>query len=373
MATRSGIATQWGFKAESTWATPVVVDKFLPILGFTPPSNLVERLESAGIIAGRLVMTSQQHAIGRKPCAYGIETELYDRDIATLISHIMGDASSAYTPGDLYGFGLTVQVGVPDVSGTVQPFTYSGSKIVGAALGCGVGEIARLGLDLVAKREILYRTAADGVSNTDTSYTSATAAFTDADVGKPISGTNIAAATTIASVTSGTVVVLSAATTGTGTGLTFVVGVALASASYTSGLRPITFRHGSVTVGGSSVPVKKCALKVTNKMETERFFLGQDTISEPIDNDRRDYTLELDVEFTDLTQYRRYLNATEHAVVLTFTAAGGFSMVITTNVRLDGGAPQVSGRGLVMQTIPMKCIASGADTTAVSIALTEAS
>ncbi len=61
----------------------------------------------------------------------------------------------------------------------------------------------------------------DGVSNTDTSFVSASAAFTAADTGSVISASNIPLGTTIASVTNGTTIVLSAATTSTTTGIHF--------------------------------------------------------------------------------------------------------------------------------------------------------
>ena len=61
----------------------------------------------------------------------------------------------------------------------------------------------------------------DGVSNTDTSFVSATAAFTAADLHQPIIGTDIPAGTYIATVTNGTTVVLSQDTTATATGLAF--------------------------------------------------------------------------------------------------------------------------------------------------------
>jgi hypothetical protein len=68
------------------------------------------------------------------------------------------------------------------------------------------------------------RSVTDGVTNTDTSFQSATAAFTSADIGKPVTGTNMAANTVINSVTNATTVVLSIATTGTGTGLSNTIG-----------------------------------------------------------------------------------------------------------------------------------------------------
>ncbi len=62
------------------------------------------------------------------------------------------------------------------------------------------------------------RTVSDAVTNGTTTLTSATAAFVAADVGAEISGTNIPGETTIASVTNGTTIVMSAAATGSGSG-----------------------------------------------------------------------------------------------------------------------------------------------------------
>lgn len=67
------------------------------------------------------------------------------------------------------------------------------------------------------------RTVKDAVTNTDTSLVSATANFTQDDVGASVTGTNIFVPTTIASVTNGTTVVLSHVTTGTGSALTVTV------------------------------------------------------------------------------------------------------------------------------------------------------
>ncbi len=67
------------------------------------------------------------------------------------------------------------------------------------------------------------RTITDGVTNTDTSLVSATAAFTSADVGATVVGAGIAAAATIKTVTNATTVVLSAATTATATGVSVLI------------------------------------------------------------------------------------------------------------------------------------------------------
>lgn len=67
------------------------------------------------------------------------------------------------------------------------------------------------------------RSVADGVLNSTTTVTSATAAFTSADVGASISGTGIPGGATITTVNSGTSVTISAAATATNTGVTLTI------------------------------------------------------------------------------------------------------------------------------------------------------
>lgn len=69
------------------------------------------------------------------------------------------------------------------------------------------------------------RTVTDGVLNSTTAVTSATAAFTQADVGDAITGTGIPAGTVIAQVTSSTAATLSAAATATATGVSLTITV----------------------------------------------------------------------------------------------------------------------------------------------------
>jgi hypothetical protein len=68
------------------------------------------------------------------------------------------------------------------------------------------------------------RTVTDGATNSNTTVTSATAAFSADDVGKTITGTGIPANTTISAVGSATSVTISQAATATATGVTLRIG-----------------------------------------------------------------------------------------------------------------------------------------------------
>lgn len=72
---------------------------------------------------------------------------------------------------------------------------------------------------------VTARSVSDGVTNTTTTITSATAAFVSGDVGRLVTGSaDLPSGVYIASVTNGTTAVLSAAATASHTGQTFALG-----------------------------------------------------------------------------------------------------------------------------------------------------
>lgn len=373
---RTGIDAQIGYALESTVGTPVTVTAFLPLVSETLMQERT-RLESAGIIAGRRVLASQQWNGGDITVSGSVQHELYNRGLGKLFTAMFGAVATTgagpythtFTPGDLAGDSLTVQVGRPATNDTTYPFTYAGMKVASWEIACAASEIATLGMDLVGSREIDYRTVSDGVTTSGSAaITSATASFNASDIGNPISGTGIPTGTTISAVTSATAATLSANATASGTSVVFTLGIALASATYPSAIKPLKFNHAAISIGGSSVNAKSLTISGNNGLDDSRRFLGNQRISEPLESGLREYSGSLELEFTDLTQYRRFVTGSEAALVASFTS-GTDSVTITTNVRFDGSTPQVSGKEILTQSLPFKCVASGADSTAITVAL----
>lgn len=155
MAAPSSIAAQFGFKAETTHGTPVTVDTFVPLVSESLGQE-IDRLESEGIIAGRRVIDSDQWKAGNKTVSGDVAFEVYEQSIGTLLKHCLGSVSTSgsgpythvLTPGSLTGLGLTVQVGVPDVGGTVRAKTYAGCKVESWELAVEAGQIATMGVSL---------------------------------------------------------------------------------------------------------------------------------------------------------------------------------------------------------------------------------
>lgn len=304
----TGIDAQWGFAPESTYGTAVTPTAFLP-LNSESFKTQIARMESAGIIAGRRVLASNQWAPGDKMSSGDIETDLHNRGLGKLFTAMFGAVTTTgsgptfthtFTPGNLKGKSLTVQFGRPGVGGTVHPFTYAGVKVTSWEISCTAKEIAKLKISGAAKSE-----------------TTATA---------------------------------------------------LAVASYPASIKPMHFNHGAVSLGGSPVKVKSFTLVGDNALNVDRYFLGDDTMDEPLEEDLRTYSGTLDLEFVDLTQYNRYVSANEVALSIGFTQ-GTDSLTFAGNVRLDGEGPSVGDRSILTQSVGFKCVASGADSTALTATL----
>lgn len=371
----TSISAQMGAVAESTWGVPVTPSVFIPFVSETMAIAPDNRVESNAIIAGAQIIRSGQWAGGLREVGGDLGLELISESAAIrlLLEHMMGTVSGSgpwtFTPGTLAGKGLTLQVGVPGIDGTVYPKTYPGSKINTWEIAWTAGEIVTLGLGVISKTENLYRTVADAVTNSTTTVTSATAAFTIGDIGSIISGSGIPAGATIVSITSATSVVISAAATATATGVTIVVGIALASASYTSGVEtPFHAVGASCTIGGTTVQVKQGTIAGANGL-VRRMFAGDYYTAEPLGPELRMYTGELDLEFNDPTQYNRFRNGTEAAIVTTFRS-GAKSLALTYNARFDGDTPQVGGREVVGQGVKFKAVGSSTDASALTMVYT---
>ncbi len=314
MALASGLAAQLGFKQETTWATAVTPDIFVPFLSETLKQD-IQWLESAGIVAGALMPNQSLATQGKIIVGGDVQMELNDRSMKTLLYHCLGSISttgttapyvSTITTASLFGKGLTVQVGRPDRTGTVQPFTYSGCKVESWEVACKAAEIATMGITLVGQSE-----------------------------------------TTVTS---------------------------LASASFSSPLpAPMTgaYAGGSFALAGSTLCVRSVKVKGVNHLNADRRCIGKRTIDEPLEMAYREVTGEIAIEFPDLFHYNRYVNGTRG--VFSFTLANqdnSATAVFTGNVRTQGAPINVQSTDVLVSTMTFKCERTNSDAGAFSIVYT---
>jgi hypothetical protein len=164
VATGTGLDAQLGFKLESTWGTPVTVDKFVE---FDSESLAWEPtwIEPSGLRVGTKYKRAARLVKSRETITGGVELAFATKTMGTLVKAMLGSAvttptlvlGSAYkqvhNPGDFTTKSLTIQVGRPEPGGTVKPHTYEGCKVTGWEFSVSDGEIAKLKLDFDGQTE----------------------------------------------------------------------------------------------------------------------------------------------------------------------------------------------------------------------------
>lgn len=373
MTLRSGLAIQAGYSPESTPGVAVTPATFLPVTDLPSVTVGGDPLESAGIIAGRRVLTTDQSNGGNLTVGGDIAHELYDHGMDVLLRSMLGKMTQTganpgpYThvhePGDLGS--LTLQYGVPSTGGTVVPATFSGCHVASWEIACQQGAIATLGLTLAGMSGHMgTRTETDGVTTDgSTTVTFATWRVSPADVGKPITGAGIPAGTVIASYVDADEVVISQAATETGSGVSLTIGAPLAAAVYPSALMPLKTIYCEVTVGGASTPVTSITIAGDNALATDRYRAGSPWPRQPLEAGLRSYTGTIDQEFASTAMWDRF-RAGQTATVKAELARGGNSITIEGTARFDANPPTGNQRGIVSQSIPIKFLGSSSSDSA---------
>lgn len=309
MTTPAGLGGQWGYVSETNPGTLVTVDKFLPVTN-SKIKQEPERLDSQGIRAGRLVTAAWKP--GRTVVAGTVETELWNTDVAALFKHMFGAVSTATNGGQ-------------------WNYTYTPADLTGKAVTIQAGK--------------------PDITGTVRPFT--------------YGGCKVGAWTISAEV--GEIAMLSLDIVG----MTETNGVALAPASYDATLKPFVFTEASLAIAGTTNNTVQSVELNGNNGLTDRFRLGAATSREYLQNGFREYTGTATIDFESLTQYNRFINGDEAALVLRF-ANGTETLQITCNVRFDEDDPELAGPELLEESIAFKAVSATNDASAITAVLTNA-
>lgn len=306
----SGIDAQFGFADESAYGTLTTPTKFLEFISESLKLEK-ERIESAGIKAGRRVLHRWNEGVQR--VTGDVEIELAPEGTGTLLKHMFGGVATV---------------------GAADPYThtFTPGDLNGKSFTCQVGR--------------------PDVAGTIQPFTYTGCKIPEWELAFAVNE------------------YLKLKTTVYGANET--TATALATASYPTTYNPFTFAHGSLTVGGSELAVIEGTVAASNALATDRHRIRSTDPShpkEPLENGRREFTGSLTADFESLTQYNRFVNGTEAALVLTFEQSANRSLEITMNVRFDGETPAVGGMELIEQTLPFKCTSATSDAAAITAVL----
>jgi hypothetical protein len=302
MAAISGDLTdQLGIKKETTWGTPVTVDRFFPIIPGDGFDGGPEALMGAGVYAGKVSPQLENAVLGNESYKGTYQMEVYDHSQGLLYEAMLGAVSSSgagpytrtFTPAEPLP-SYTMQEVFADNTGTLRALTYSGCVCEAWEVNFEPGKIVTLGMDWSAKSE-----------------TNATA---------------------------------------------------VATAAYSTTPVPVVAQNVAVTFGGSTVNLKNLKLRCDNALSyDERRFLGSATVGrQQISKEVRKFTSEGALELENaFTEYLKYKANTFFAVVVTCTVGSNTITFTMSNTRYTGSRPK-TGTGVTEQPIKMEHVEWGA-------------
>jgi hypothetical protein len=161
MAIASGLGAHVGIAPEVTYGTYVAPTQFIQPnkVGIKKVKNTEQ---SASIASGRLLASASGRQVTTIGAGGTIELDVTNRKIGLLVQALMGTSvtpvlilGSAYTQthllADTFGKSLSIQVGLPDASGVVKPYSYTGCKVTSASFEFEVAKIVSASFDIDAQ------------------------------------------------------------------------------------------------------------------------------------------------------------------------------------------------------------------------------
>ena len=308
MGIGTGLSGSLGVGVETTYGTYEAPALHLEVAGKLGLKKVKNTNVSKGLAAGRQVPLAARRKVITKAAGGSFPIEVATKGMGVLLNTLIGGtvtpvqqaATTAYlqthsltSSQDVAGKMLTLQAGVADTAGTIHPYTFLGSKILGAEFSCGVDEFLTMALD-VDSRDVV-----ESETLVAPSYVAAAAPFHF----------------------------------GQGT---LKIGDTVGAAAAIDGVRKVSFKIG-------------------RKMDTGRFYYGAGGLKkEPLLNDHADLSGTLDVDFvTKADLADRYRDDTQFAIVWEFVGANIASTYYETfritlpACFLDDETPQNDGPGTV--------------------------
>lgn len=315
MAVASGIGSQLGIAVESTYGTYVAPTRFLEPtkVGLKKVKNTVQ---GGGLAAGRLMNLGARRVVTTVGGTGSVDLDVRDRGLGLLLQALMGTtvtpvqqaATAAYlqthTLADTVGRSLTVQVGVPDLTGSVRPYTYLGCKVAAASFAFEVDKVVTSSWDLDAQ---------------------------DVTEAQPLAAASYPVA--------------SRPFVGTGTSI----------------------KVGTLGSEASVSGVKKATVKIDRALKTDRYYLGaQGRKAEPVIGDFAKITGSISADLVDKTVFAdRFASDASFSLVLESVGAliaGAYSATLRITLPqcfLDGDTPTVDGPNVVSGDFPFTALFDG--------------
>lgn len=160
MAIGSGLGASVGVGEESAYGTYVAPTRFFAAKSFNV-KKVQNTVPVSGVAAGR--QAPPDEVVTTTAATGQISTDVLRKDFGLLLAHLMGSSSTpvqqaattaylqTHVLGDNFGKSLTLQAGLPNVGGTVNPVTAQGCKITQGEFSCSVDGLVEASFEFDAK------------------------------------------------------------------------------------------------------------------------------------------------------------------------------------------------------------------------------
>lgn len=406
MALGAGLSATLGIATETTVGTPVTVTRFLEFDSETMQMKK-HTFQGAGLRGGGLVKRAQRRVVVAREAGGDIMLDAPTQGLGLVLQHMLGSFSTVpvtlggglyrqiHNIGPLAGKSFTTQIVKPDTTGVLAPqaFTYPGCKITDWDLSVTQNSEAKLKLSIDSLDEL---TPSNTTAPTTLSASVTAGAVSFSSVATIAAGSWVVVDTGLLAevIQTGTptgagpftipvaspggfgIAHASGVTVGSATGVNSGAAAALATASYTAGVGVFTFNQGKLIAGGttSSVAglwtnsggqtvanVRTASVKGKNSVKSDRWGLGQMVRSEQLDNNFREYSAAIDVEYNGRAFYDAYAADLPIVMQLTFTTPSGgvLSFYAPVGFQSDGASPQVAGPDILIQKLALSLLDDG--------------
>lgn len=312
MGIASGIGSQIGWSPESTFGTYAAPTKF-GMANKVDLKKVKNIAQGNGLGAGRLMALGSRRVPTTKGAKGTISMEVVNKTMGQLIQALMGTtvtpvvqgATAAYlqthTLADPIGKMLTIQSGVPDLSGVVKPYTYLGCTVNGATF---TFETAK---EITADFEVDAADVSESQGLVAASYATGTRPFVGTDVSVKVG----------------------------------------------------TFASEAAVTG-----VTKATVKIERPKKDDRYYFGASGIkAQPVINDFAKVTGTIDADFVDKVIWAdRFAADTAFSLVLeavgSLVSGAVFETfrIVLPHCFLDGDTPTVDGPDVVNGSFPFTCL-----------------
>ena len=318
LGTTLGMTKESSFGAETTVANWVLIDAGESL-------GLKKNIAQSNALSGNRARMSKRRVVPTSEAGGAFTLDLVDKGMGKFFQGALGSAATAaqqgtttaylqqHYPGTtLVGFSYNIQKGLPETpSGTIQPFSYPGSKITDIEISCEVNGIAKLSVTVDSQKE-----------DTTASYAAPTLPNPDVFDFYGVSGNTAS----------------------------FLIGGTLSNSA------PETISGSPAAPVGV---VTKVSCKISNKYDAARFNIGAATKSEPVENDFYEVTGAFDIEFANTSDFYSTMAADTVTPLqiyfggpLIASAYYNYVKIIVPAARFEDASPKAGDLGPVKVSVP---------------------